>query len=121
MVIQNAVRDREGKLKRRITNIAELVGYSPETQSINFLDAFIWDSSDDHFIYKADRNSYLLEKKVAPKKGISERKVRAIYSKVDKLTNILKKVHQAKFTNFYDFFGIVTKALKEGALSNEGK
>lgn len=120
VVIQNAVRDREGKLKRRITSISEMVGYNSATSSFNFMEAFTWDASDDHFIFTADRNSYLLERKIAPKRGIPERKIRTIYGKVEKLTKILKTLHQSKVTNFYDFFGMVTKIEKEGVL-NESK
>lgn len=116
VVIQNAVRDSEGRLKRKITNISELVGYNPATDSFNFMEAFTWDASDDHFIFSADKNSYLLERKIAPKRGIPERKVRTIYSKIDKLANILKKLHQAKVTNFYELFRMITRIEKEGVL-----
>jgi flagellar protein FlaI len=101
---------------RRVLSINEIVGYDSESQSFNFMDIFKWDPATDTFKFTGKNNSYLLEHRIAPRMGIPENQVRRIYSELDRRAKILRKIHQAKITNFYDLFNTLIR-LEEAGLT----
>ncbi len=117
VIIQNAVRDKSGKLKRRVTSVTELVGYDPSTQSFSYIEVFKWDPATDTFEFTGNMNSYLLEQKIAVKKGIPQNKVRKIYSELERRARILKKIHESGITGFYELFALLSKMEGEGVIS----
>lgn len=113
VVIQHAVRGPDGKLKRRVVSVNELVGYDPVKQDFNFVETFSWDPIEDRFIFNADNNSYLLEYVIAPQKGIPRSNIKAIYQDVEKRAKILERIHTSGTVDFYDLFTMITKIEKE--------
>jgi len=59
-------------------------------------------------------NSYMLERKIAPKKGIPSSNVRKIYKELEKRARILKKIHDSGITDFYELFAVISKMENEG-------
>jgi len=116
VLIQSAVNIPGKGLGRRVLSINEIIGYDSESQTFNFMDIFKWDPATDTFKFTGKNNSYLLEHKIAPRMGIPENQVRKIYSELDRRAKILRKVHQAKITNFYDLFNTLIK-LEEAGLT----
>jgi len=116
VIIQSAVNVPGKGMGRRVLSINEIVGYDSESQSFNFMDIFKWDPATDTFKFTGKNNSYLLENKIAPRLGIPENQVRRIYSELDRRSKILKKVHQAGITNFYDLFNTLIR-LEEAGLT----
>ena len=114
VVIQNAVNVPGKGAARRITSISEIVGYDPSSQSFSFIETFQWDPSGDVFKFTGDNNSYLLENKIAPKRGIPKNKRRLIYKELDRREKILKKIHDAGVTGFYELFQMMGRAEQEG-------
>ena len=114
VVIQNAVNIPGKGAARRITSISEIVGYDPSSQSFSFIETFQWDPSGDVFKFTGDNNSYLLENKIAPKRGIPKNKRRVIYKELDRREKILKKIHDAGVTGFYELFQLMGRAEQEG-------
>lgn len=115
VVIQNAV-DFKGVKVRRITSINEILGYDPTSGSAAFVETFSWDPVNDRFIFSGYMNDYLLEYKIAPKKGIPRDKVKMIYKELEKRANLLKKIHRSGVTNFYDLFSLLTKVEDKGII-----
>ena len=116
VIIQSAVNVPGKGMGRRVLSINEIVGYDAESQSFNFMDIFKWDPATDTFKFTGKNNSYLLENKIAPRLGIPENQVKKIYSELDRRSKILKKVHQAGITNFYDLFNTLIR-LEEAGLT----
>jgi flagellar protein FlaI len=116
VVMQNAVRGNDGKMKRRITNVSEIVGYDPGTESFSFIEVFRWNPATDTFDFTGNMNSYLLEHKIAPKKGIPSNKVRKMYKELEKKARILKKIHDSGIMGFYDLFAVLSKMEGEGVV-----
>lgn len=114
VVIQNAVNIPGRGAARRITSISEIVGYDPSSQSFSFIETFQWDPSRDVFKFTGDNNSYLLENKIAPKRGIPKNKRRVIYKELNRREKILKKIHDAGVTGFYELFQMMGRAEEEG-------
>ena len=117
VVIQNAVRGKDGRILRRITSINEIVGYDSITNSFSFIEVFKWNSATDTFDFSGNMNSYLLEQKIAVKRMMPESKRRNIYKELEKRARMLQKVHKSGVTNFYDLFAVSSKMEKEGVLT----
>ncbi|MGI5991479.1 MAG: type II/IV secretion system ATPase subunit [Methanosarcina sp.] len=117
VIIQSAVNIPGKGMGRRILSINEIVGYDSVYQAFNFMDIFKWDPATDTFKFTGKNNSYLLEQKIAPRLGIPENKARRIYLELDKRAKILRKIHQAKITNFYDLFKILIQVEEAGLTS----
>lgn len=117
VVIQAAVRGPDGQTVRRIVSINEIVDYDPLSNSFSFVTAFRWKAEDDTFEFPGDMNSYLLEQKVAIKRGLPESKARTIYSELRKRAAILEKLHKRGKTLTYErFFEIIAEAHKQGLI-----
>ena len=116
VIIQSAVNVPGKGMGRRVLSINEIVGYDSVNQAFNFMDIFKWDPATDTFKFTGKNNSYLLEQKIAPRLGIPENQVRKIYSELDRRAKILRKIHQAKITNFYDLFNTLIQVEEAGLI-----
>ena len=59
-------------------------------------------------------NSYLLENRVAPRRGLTQKNKRQIYNELDKKAAILEKLQLQGVTDFYDLYQLLAKAQREG-------
>ena len=116
VVMQNAVKGPDGRMMRRITNVSEIVGYDPYTESFNFIEVFRWNAENDVFEFTGNMNSYLLERVIAPKKGIPAGNVRKIYKELEKRARMLKKIRDSGVTGFYELFAVLSRMDSEGVL-----
>jgi flagellar protein FlaI len=113
-VMAAAVRLPSGKMGRRITSISEIVGYDPVNNSFSFVEIFRWDPVRDEFEFVGFNNSYLLEQRIAPSRGLSEKNRRQIYKEVDRRGALLQKLSESGVSNFYELFKLLSKASKQG-------
>ena len=116
VVITSSVTLPNGKLVRRIISINEIVGYDPSTDNYSFVEVFRWDPYSDSHEFVGYQNSHLLEQKVAPKRGISPNNRRRIYGELAQRAQVLRKLHETQYTNYYGFYDILSKAYREGLL-----
>ena len=114
VVIQSAVRLPNGKIGRRALSISELVSYDSSSDSFSFVEVFRWDSSTDTFEFLGNMNSYLLEQRIAMKRGIPDHNKRQIYAELDRRARILKRLHEQKLVDFYELLEVLAKAQREG-------
>lgn len=115
VVIQSAVKLLNGKTARRTVSINEIVGYDPPSNTFSFVEVFRWNPATDTFEFVGDKNSYMLEEKIAPKRGLSGNRKREIYTQLEKRANILRRLHLEKgMTNFYELLKVLAKAQHEG-------
>ena len=96
VVICSAVRLPNGKMGRRILSISEIIGYDPASGSFSFVEIFRWDPVKDVFEFVGLNNSYLLEQRIAPSRGLSEKKRRQIYKEVDRRGALLQKLERVR-------------------------
>ena len=80
VVICSAVRLPTGKAGRRILSINEIIGYDNASDSFSFVEAFRWNPAEDVFEFTGNMNSYLLENRVAPRRGLTQKNKRQIYA-----------------------------------------
>jgi flagellar protein FlaI len=114
VVIASAVRLPNGKAGRRIISISEIIGYDPVQGSFSFVEVFRWDPVRDEFEFVGFNNSYLLEQRIAPARGLSEKRRREIYKEVDRRGALLQKLGESGVSNFYELFKLLSKAQKQG-------
>lgn len=116
-VIQSAVRLTNGKSARRVMSINEIIGYEPDTESFSYLEAFRWDPATDTFQFPGYMNSYLLEQRIAAKRGIPPNKRKEIYLEMQKRAKIFERLHKEKGVRGFDeFFRILAEARRQRLL-----
>ena len=114
VIICQQVRLAKGGLGRRVTSINEIVSYDSVGDSFSFIETFSWNPLDDTFLFRGYQNSYLLENKIAPRRGLPEEKRRQIYKVLKQRSDVLKRIHEQGKTNFYEVYAILSKAYREG-------
>ncbi len=115
VVIASAVKLPTGKLGRRIISINELFGYDSNTDSFSYAETFHWDPITDVHEFTGYMNSYLLENKVAPARGIPPAQRRKIYLEIDRRSKVLEKLHKSSgISDFYELYKVLGNAKKQG-------
>ena len=112
-IIISAVRLPDGKTARRIVSINEIVDYDVSSDAFSFVEVFRWDATNDSFGFVPQ--SYLLERKVAFRRGIPPENKRAIYDELTRTTRLFEKLH-TQASNFFDVCRILSRAYMEGLL-----
>ena len=114
VVIISAVKLPNGRTARRILSVNELFGYDPVADSFAFAEVFHWDPETDTFEFTGYMNSYLLESKIAVKRGIAPNQRRVMYQELERRARVLEKLHRSGVTNFYELYQVLGKATREG-------
>jgi flagellar protein FlaI len=112
ILIQNAIYDATGHMKRRVTSLNEIVSYSPTTDSFSFVEAFHWDPGEDKLFFRAEGNSYLLEK-IGMSRGYSARELSVIYDELNQRAKFLQGLADSGLSDYREFFRRVTEADKK--------
>lgn len=113
VVIQSAVKLPNGKTGRRAVSISEIVGFDPQSNSFSFVEMFRWDPVTDSFEFVGYRNSYILEQKIAYKRGIPTNRRWEIYDQLERRASILRKLHKEGFTGYYELFRVIAQAQQQ--------
>ena len=114
VILCSAVRLPSGKKGRRVTSINEIIEYDPSSDSFSYAEIFRWEPSRDEFEFTGRMNSYMLESRIAPRRGLPTTNKRAIYQELDRRATLLKKLQESGKANFYDLYKVLGKAQREG-------
>ncbi|MFC1990928.1 type II/IV secretion system ATPase subunit [Chloroflexota bacterium] len=114
VIICQQVRLANGSLGRRLTSINEIVSYDSISDSFSFIEVFNWNPLTDTFDFKGFQNSYLLEYKIAPRRGLPEDKRRQVYKMLKQRADVLKRIQEQGKTDFYELYAILSKAYRDG-------
>jgi flagellar protein FlaI len=112
ILIQNAIYDATGQMKRRVTSVNEIVSYNPATDSFSFVESFHWDPGEDKFFFRAEANSYLLEK-IGMSRGYSARELYVIYDELRERAKFLQSLADSGLSDYREFFHRVIEADKK--------
>ena len=104
--------DQGGKLIRRVTSVDEIEGYNREVDGIMARNAFEWDPIEDLQRFRANRNSYILEEKIAKNAGYTE--TSEIYIEYDKRKQILDRMVEEDIMDYYEVVQFIWKYYREG-------
>jgi len=114
VVIISAVKLNTGKSARRILSVNELFGYDNATDSFAFAEVFHWDPVTDTYEFPGYMNSYLLENKIAVRRGILPNQRRVMYTELDRRAKVLEKLHRSGVKDFYELYQVLAKAKRQG-------
>jgi len=111
VLIQLAIQ-RKGKRLRRVVSIDEIEGYNKTVDGIMSRVAFAWDAASDSHLFKANRNSYILEQKIAPMAGFQN--PMDIYEEFDRRKHILERMLEEKIFDYYEVVQFIWTYYREG-------
>ncbi len=111
VLIQMAV-ERKGKKIRRVLSVDEIEGYNREVDGIISRRAFEWNPIDDTHMFKANRNSYILERKIARIAGLQDQM--KIYEDFDRRKYILQRMVEEKIFDYYEVVQFIWTFYREG-------
>ncbi|HHF58963.1 MAG TPA: hypothetical protein ENL44_02040, partial [Thermoplasmatales archaeon] len=111
ILIQMAV-ERKGKRIRRVLSVEEIEGYNKEVDAIMSRRAFEWNPVDDTHLFRANRNSYILEEKIAKNAGFEDRM--QIYEEYDLRKKILERMVEEGIMDYYEVVKIIWTYYREG-------
>jgi flagellar protein FlaI len=112
ILIQNAIYDATGQMKRRVTSVNEIVSYNPATDSFSFVESFHWEPGEDKFFFRAEANSYLLEK-IGMTRGYSARELSVIYDELNERAKFLQSLTDSGLSDYREFFHRIIEADKK--------
>jgi archaeal flagellar protein FlaI len=111
VMIQLAI-ERDGKLMRRATAIDEIEGYNRAVDGIMSRKAFEWDALKDEHRFVANRNSYILEERIAKTAGYEE--LSEIYLEYDRRKHILDRMVEEDIMDYYEVVQFIWGFYREG-------
>jgi flagellar protein FlaI len=111
VLIQMAV-ERKGKRIRRVLSVDEVEGYNKEVDGIMSRKAFEWNAVDDTHTFKANRNSYILESRIAKMAGLTD--PMQIYEEFDRRKHILDRMIEEKIFDYYEVVQFIWAYYREG-------
>jgi flagellar protein FlaI len=111
ILIQMAV-ERKGKRLRRVLSVDEIEGYNKAVDGVISRTAFVWNADEDKHIFKANRNSYILEEKIARNAGYTD--TSEIYDEYDRRKHILDRMVEEKIFDYYEVVQFIWTFYREG-------
>jgi flagellar protein FlaI len=111
VMIQSAL-ERKGKKLRRCTILEEIEGYNREVDGVMARTAFQWDPIEDKHLFKANRNSFILEEKVAKNAGYTD--TAEIYHEYDRRKQILDRMVEEEIMDYYEVVQFIWTFYREG-------
>jgi flagellar protein FlaI len=111
VVIQLAV-EQNGKILRRVVSIDEIEGYNRAVDGIMSRTAFTWNAVKDEHRFVANRNSYILEQKIAVNAGYEE--LAEIYDEYDRRKHILDRMVEENIMDYYEVVQFIWNFYKDG-------
>jgi flagellar protein FlaI len=111
VLIQQAI-ERKGKVLRRVISIDEIEGYNKEVDGIISRRAFEWNAIDDTQVFKANRNSYILEQRIAKNAGFTD--LVKVYDEYEFRKHILKRMVEERILDYYEVVQFIWTFYREG-------
>lgn len=111
VLIQQAV-SVNGRFVRRIMSVSEIERYYDVENKVISRRVFNWDPYKDEHRFSGYYNSFILEKKIAPKIGLSDPK--QIYVELEKRSKLLAKMQELRIFNYYEVYDIIRTFYTEG-------
>ena len=111
VLIQMAV-ERKGKRLRRVLSVDEIEGYNKVADGIMSRTAFKWNAVDDSHEFKANRNSYILEQRIAKMAGYQDPTM--IYDEFDKRKHIIERMVEEKIFDYYEVVQFIWTYYRDG-------
>jgi flagellar protein FlaI len=104
--------ERKGKRLRRVLSVDEIEGFNKAADGIMSRQAFSWDAVTDSHVFKANRNSYILEQRIAKMAGLAD--PTKIYDEFDRRKLILERMVEEEIFDYYEVVQFIWTYYREG-------
>jgi flagellar protein FlaI len=104
--------ERDGKMSRRCTSVDEIEGYNREVDGVMARRAFEWKPDADKHVFKANRNSYILEEKIARFGGYED--TTEIYDEYELRKHILERMVKEEILDYFEVVKCIWGYYKQG-------
>jgi len=111
VLIQTAL-ERDGKRIRRCISLDEIEGYNREVDGVMARTAFEWDPVEDKQIFKANKNSFILEQKIAKNMGYVD--TSEIYDEYERRRHILERMVEEEIFDYYEVVQFIWTFYRDG-------
>lgn len=111
VLIQLAI-ERDGKMIRRCISIDEIEGYNRDVDGIMARRAFEWKPEADIHLFTANKNSYILEEKIAKNAGYID--TSEIYVEYQQRKKILERMVEEHIFDYYDVVQCIWGYYRDG-------
>ncbi|MDH7517744.1 MAG: type II/IV secretion system ATPase subunit [Candidatus Thermoplasmatota archaeon] len=111
VLIQSAL-DRDGRRIRRCISLDEIEGYNREVDGVMARTAFEWDPVEDRHIFKANKNSFILEQKIAKNMGYVD--TAEIYDEYERRKHILERMVEEEIFDYYEVVQFIWTFYRDG-------
>jgi flagellar protein FlaI len=95
-----------------VTSIDEIEGYNRAVDGIMSRTAFEWNAIEDEHIFKANRNSFILEEKIARNAGYTDPS--EIYDEYDLRKHILERMVEENIMDYYEVVQFIWTYYRKG-------
>ena len=75
-----------------------------------FVPAFTHDSVTDKLIFGGRGSSYLLENKIAVKRGIDKKNLKILYEELDRRADFFSRLVENKVFNYFDVWRVILQS-----------
>ncbi|QIW22712.1 flagellar protein FlaI [Sulfolobus sp. S-194] len=113
-LFQTALYDKKGNLIRRVVEVDEIIDVDPATNDVIYIPSFTYDATEDKIIFAGRGSSYLIENKIAIRRGVSRKNIGILYDELNLRAEFLKNLVEKKIFNYFDVWAYVLKARQLG-------
>jgi Type IV secretory pathway, VirB11 components, and related ATPases involved in archaeal flagella biosynthesis len=113
-LFQTALYDKKGNLIRRVVEVDEIIDIDPVTNDVVYIPAFTYDPAEDKIIFAGRGASYLVENKVAIKRGIERKNIGILYDELNLRAEFLKILISKKIFNYFDVWNQILRTRQFG-------
>ncbi|MCH4815375.1 MAG: type II/IV secretion system ATPase subunit [Saccharolobus sp.] len=113
-LFQTALYDKKGNLIRRVVEVDEIIDIDPVTNDVVYIPAFTYDPAEDKIIFAGRGASYLIENKVAIRRGIERRNIGILYDELNLRAEFLKILISKKIFNYFEVWNQILRARQFG-------
>lgn len=113
-LFQAAVQGPDGKRRRRVLSINEIIGYNSDVGKVMYVPLFDWDAATDTVKFRGKGSSALFKDKVLQNRGLSKKDEIILYDELKTRAQILDKMIEKKIFNFFDVYELISKCNEIG-------
>ncbi|MCY0859812.1 MAG: type II/IV secretion system ATPase subunit [Sulfolobaceae archaeon] len=113
-LFQTALYDKKGNLIRRVIEVDEIIDVDPITNDIIYIPSFTYDPVYDEILFAGKGSSYLIENKIAIRRGIDRKNIGVLYDELNLRAEFLKALVEKKIFNYFDVWRYILKARQMG-------
>ncbi|WP_338603715.1 type II/IV secretion system ATPase subunit [Sulfolobus tengchongensis] len=113
-LFQTALYDKKGNLIRRVIEVDEIIDIDPVTNDVVYIPSFNYDPVEDKIIFAGRGASYLIENKIAIRRGIDRRNIGILYDELNLRAEFLKLLVEKKVFNYFDVWENILRVRQYG-------